>query len=53
VTPEKLETPVTACRGQLGAGKPTGTCAALLQSSEKAQQELELERRFRTFEASY
>jgi adenosine deaminase len=53
VTPERLETPVPECRGQMGAEKPAGTCAALVHSSEKAQQEWELERRFRAFEASY
>ncbi|HLJ78607.1 MAG TPA: hypothetical protein VKT75_14395 [Acidobacteriaceae bacterium] len=49
-TPERLETPVPACRGQLGAPEPSGTCAKLVHSSEKAQQEWELERRFRIFE---
>jgi len=53
MTPERLETPVAACRGQLGAEKPAGACAALVEGSEKAQQEWELERRFRVFEASF
>ena len=53
VTPEKLETPVTACRGQLGAAEPEGACATLVRGSEKAQQEWELERRFHLFEASF
>jgi adenosine deaminase len=53
VTPEKLETPVAACRGQLGAAEPAGACATLLRGSEKARQEWELERRFHTFEASF
>jgi adenosine deaminase len=53
VTPEKLETPVTACRGQLGAEKPAGACAALVDGSEKALQEWELERRLHAFEASF
>lgn len=53
VTPEKLETPVTACREQLGVDTPTGACAALVHGSEKAQQEWELERRFRAFEATF
>ncbi len=53
VTPEKLETPVSVCRGQLGAEQPSGACGALVHSSEKAQQEWELERRFHLFEASF
>jgi adenosine deaminase len=53
VTPEVLDTPVAACRGQLGAAEPRGACAALVHGSEKAQQEWELERRFRQFEASF
>ena len=53
VTPEKLDTAVAACRGQLGAAQPTGPCAALVRSSEKAQQEWDLERRFNQFEASF
>ncbi len=52
-TPEKLETPVTACRGQLGSDTPAGSCATLVHGSEKAQQEWELERRFHAFEASF
>jgi adenosine deaminase len=53
MTPERLETPVAACRGQLGDEAPTGACAALVHSSEKAAQEWELERRFHVFEASF
>jgi adenosine deaminase len=53
VTPEKLETPVAACRGQLGAEKPAGACATLVHGSEKASQEWELERRFHVFESSF
>lgn len=53
VTPEQLETPVAACRGQLGGATPTGGCAELVHGSEKAQQEWELERRFHAFEASF
>ena len=52
-TPEKLDEPVPQCRGQIGRDKPTGACAALVGSSEKAQQQWELERRFHTFEASF
>lgn len=52
-TPEKLETPVAACRGQLGEAEPHGACATLLQTSQKAQQEWELERRFHAFESTF
>ncbi len=52
-TPEHLDTPVPACRGQLGNAQPAGACAALVRSSQKAQQEWDLERRFRLFEASF
>jgi adenosine deaminase len=45
--------PVAACSGELlGAEKPTAACAAFLKSSEKAQQQWELERRFRAFEST-
>jgi adenosine deaminase len=53
VTPERLETPVAACRSQLGAASPSGACAVLVHSSEKAAQEWELEHRFHVFEASF
>jgi adenosine deaminase len=36
-----------------GADKPSPSCAAFLNSSEKAEQQWELERRFHTFEASH
>lgn len=52
-TPEKLDQPISQCRGQLGNETPTGACATLVHSSEKAQQQWELERRFHLFEASY
>lgn len=52
-TPERLDTPVAACRGQLGNAEPAGACANLIRSSQKAQQEWELERRFHVFEASF
>lgn len=52
-TPERLETPVPACHGQLGAAKASGACAKLVRDNEKAQQEWELERRFRIFETSF
>jgi len=39
-----------ACRTQLGAEKASGACASLLDASEKARQQFELERRFKLFE---
>jgi len=46
--------PVAACANDsLGAGKPSSTCAEFLQSSEKARQQWELERRFRAFETNF
>ncbi len=52
-TPEKLDPPVAACRGQVGEAEPSGACARLVNSSQKAQQEWELERRFHAFESSF
>jgi adenosine deaminase len=52
-TPERLDVPVAACRGQLGHAEPRGACAELVHGSQKAQQEWELERRFHLFEASF
>ncbi len=52
-TPEALDKPVPACAGQLGQETPTGDCAQLIAGSEKAQQQWELERRFKEFEASF
>ncbi len=52
-TPEILETPVAACRAQVGAETPTGACAILVAASEKATEQWELERRFHTFERSF
>ncbi len=52
-TPEKLDQPVSQCRGQLGRDTPAGGCATLVHSSEKAQQQWELERRFHIFEAQF
>jgi adenosine deaminase len=37
----------------LGTGKPSAACADFLKSSEKAQQQWELERRFREFEGGF
>jgi len=53
MTPEKLDTPVAACRSQLGDAEPHGACADLIHASPKAQQEWELEHRFRVFESSF
>jgi adenosine deaminase len=51
--PDKFTLRSTACaHDQLGAEKPSATCASFLKSSEKAQQQWELERRFHTFESS-
>jgi adenosine deaminase len=50
---EKLDQPVPPCRGQLGRDNATGACETLIRSSEKAQQEWELEHRFHTFEANF
>jgi adenosine deaminase len=45
--------PAAACSAEfLGAEKPSSNCAAFLKSSEKAQQQWELERRFRAFESA-
>src|SRR5271154_1281340 len=45
--------PVAACSSEFpGAEKPSANCAAFLKSSEKAQQQWELERRFRAFESA-
>jgi adenosine deaminase len=52
-TPEALDRPVSECAGQLGQEIPTGACADLVQGSEKAQQQWELEHRFHLFEASF
>ena len=50
--PDAFKSPVAACSGaQLGAEKPAAGCVKLLDSSEKARQQWELERRFRIFEA--
>src|SRR6267143_1186780 len=52
--PDNFNHPVAACAQDTpGAAKPPVPCAAYLKSSEKAQQQWELERRFREFEASF
>jgi adenosine deaminase len=51
--PDKFTAPAAACRREtLGAEKPSASCASFLKSSEKAQQQWELERRFHTFEST-
>jgi adenosine deaminase len=45
---------VAACSADsLGADKPSSACAAFLKTSERAQQQWELERRLREFESSF
>jgi adenosine deaminase len=52
--PDIFTRPATACAENTpGAAKPSAACSALLKSSEKAQQQWELERRFREFEAGF
>ena len=43
----------SACRAQLGREQATGPCAALLEGSEKARQQFQLERRFHAFEGTF
>lgn len=51
--PEDFGHPVAACANDaLGSRNPSTHCAAFLKGSEKAQQQWELESRFRDFEAS-
>ncbi len=42
--------PRAACATQLGREQASGACASLLEASEKARQQFELERRFQVFE---
>jgi adenosine deaminase len=43
-----------ACSGDsLGSEKPSASCAAFVKTSERAQQQWELERRFRKFESTF
>lgn len=51
--PDNFTRPVACAQDTLGNAKPSPACAAFLQSSQKAQQQWELERRFREFEASF
>ena len=46
--------PVAACRGQaLGGDRPSRACRNFLDGSQKAEEQWELERRFRAFEANF
>jgi adenosine deaminase len=46
--------PVVACaQEKLGDDRPSSACATFLKSSEKAQQQWELERRFNAFESTH
>jgi adenosine deaminase len=52
--PDRFDRPATACAlDTLGGPKPSTACASFLKSSEKAEQQWELERRFREFEAGF
>jgi adenosine deaminase len=52
--PDAFTRAAAACAANApGAAKPSAACAAFLKSSEKAQQQWELERRFREFEAGF
>jgi adenosine deaminase len=53
-SPDAFTAPAAACKSQtLGAEKLTIPCKALLNASEKASAQWELERRFRAFEAKF
>jgi adenosine deaminase len=52
--PDRFNRPVATCaHDTLGAGPRSPACAEFLQSSERARQQWELERRFRAFEAAH
>jgi adenosine deaminase len=52
--PDSFTRAASACsQDTLGGDKPTSACAAFLKSSEKAQQQWELERRFHAFESNF
>jgi adenosine deaminase len=52
--PDVFTRTVAPCAADTGGGpRPSPACADFLKSSEKAQQQWELERRFREFEASF
>jgi len=49
--PDTFTRVVAACsQDSLGTEKPSSGCAAFLKSSERAQHQWELEKRFRAFE---
>jgi adenosine deaminase len=51
---DNFSRPAVACaQDTLGSAKPSAACAAFLQSSERARQQWELERRFREFEPAF
>jgi adenosine deaminase len=50
---EGFTRPRAACRAQLGQKQASGACAPLLEASEKARQQFELERRFHEFESKF
>jgi adenosine deaminase len=53
-TQDNFQQANAACAGDaLGVEKPTQRCADFLKASEKAQQQWELEQRFRKFEATF
>jgi adenosine deaminase len=52
--PDAFTRTAAACAADaLGAARPSAACATFLTSSEKAEQQWELERRFREFEAGF
>ena len=52
--PEDFGHPVSACaKDTLGVDKSSARCGDFLKKNEKAQEQWELERRFRVFEASF
>ncbi len=50
---ESYAHPRAACRAQLGREQASGACASLLDASEKARQQFELEHRFQLFENTF
>ena len=51
-SPDRFETLVGACKGQLAGGpRPSAGCKSFLDANEKAAAQWELERRFHEFEA--
>ena len=50
---ESYAHPRAACRAQLGRRQASAACASLLEASEKAKQQFELERRFHDFENGF